>query len=553
VAFYRRALQAKDRPASKLDTTDLRVLELFKQLQTHRALASLQGVALVPDEDFSPEGWKTLGQAIAAGDEEDNPNARHLKAMVEAYAEGDAKAFNKELTAYRAVVNEAMPKEAANARLESWFNHVAPFYRCANLYVIVLILAVLSWIVWPREMWLSAVMLLGVTLLMHTAALLLRMYIQGRPPVVNLYSSAVFIGWGCALVCFLMELIYARMPAAYRTSIPSAVAGLLGFGTMVIAHHLGGSGDTMEVLQAVLDTNFWLATHVTAMTSGYTATLVAGFIAIVFLWWMLTSTVLAYFRNRGNPEWSSLLPFVAATVGMVAIPGALAVVMMWGMYYQWAGDDPFTTGLAVPLMMPVLLLGGIYAVTLIIRYTSDETLNGQIPGSLSWAEGINLNVNLSKAFQNGIYGVTCLALLVSFVGTVLGGIWADQSWGRFWGWDPKENGAILVVIINAMLLHARWGGMVKERGLVILALLGNMVVMWSWFGTNQLGIGLHSYGFNNALIAMCTSFWLMQILLIGLASLPPKYWKSYAAMPETKPAKGGAKALKAKGEAVPAK
>ncbi|MGL4551794.1 MAG: cytochrome c biogenesis protein, partial [Gemmataceae bacterium] len=98
---------------------------------------------------------------------------------------------------------------------------------------------------------------------------------------------------------------------------------------------------------------------------------------------------------------------------------------------------------------------------------------------------------------------------------------------------------------------ARWGGMIRERGTVIIALLGNMVTMWSWFGTNQLGIGLHSYGFNNALIAMCTSFWVSQLFLIGLASLPAKYWKSYAAVPDTKPVKGAGKPPKAKG-AVPA-
>ena len=64
-----------------------------------------------------------------------------------------------------------------------------------------------------------------------------------------------------------------------------------------------------------------------------------------------------------------------------------------------------------------------------------------------------------------IYGIVCFALLFSFVGTVLGGIWADQSWGRFWGWDPKENGALLIVLWNALILHARWGGLVSDRGL----------------------------------------------------------------------------------------
>jgi ABC-type transport system involved in cytochrome c biogenesis permease subunit len=60
-----------------------------------------------------------------------------------------------------------------------------------------------------------------------------------------------------------------------------------------------------------------------------------------------------------------------------------------------------------------------------------------------------------------VYGIICFATLFSFVGTMLGGIWADQSWGRFWGWDPKENGALIIVLWNALILHARWGGLVQ--------------------------------------------------------------------------------------------
>ena len=61
---------------------------------------------------------------------------------------------------------------------------------------------------------------------------------------------------------------------------------------------------------------------------------------------------------------------------------------------------------------------------------------------------------------------------------MLGGIWADQSWGRFWGWDPKENGALLIVIWNALILHARWCGLVKDRGVAVLAVVGNMITAW---------------------------------------------------------------------------
>ena len=61
-----------------------------------------------------------------------------------------------------------------------------------------------------------------------------------------------------------------------------------------------------------------------------------------------------------------------------------------------------------------------------------------------------------------IYGTLCFAIFFSFVGTVLGGLWADDSWGRFWGWDPKENGALIIVLWNALVLHARWDGMVDR-------------------------------------------------------------------------------------------
>jgi ABC-type transport system involved in cytochrome c biogenesis permease subunit len=202
---------------------------------------------------------------------------------------------------------------------------------------------------------------------------------------------------------------------------------------MLIARFLAESGDTLEMLQAVLDTNFWLATHVTCVTMGYVATFVAGILSCVYV------------------------------VGGVFTPG---------MRDKW----------------------------------------GKMVGSM-------------------IYGTVCFAMLLSFVGTVLGGIWADQSWGRFWGWDPKENGAVLIVIWNALILHARWAGLVKARGMAVLGVAGNMVVAWSWFGTNQLGIGLHAYGFDNRLAMGCSLFWVSQGLIIALGCIPTRFWASFA--PET--------------------
>jgi len=123
--------------------------------------------------------------------------------------------------------------------------------------------------------------------------------------------------------------------------------------------------------------------------------------------------------------------------------------------------------------------------------------------------------------------VVCFATLTSFVGTILGGIWADQSWGRFWGWDPKENGALLIVIWNAILLHARWGGFVQARGLAVLAICGNIVTAWSWFGVNMLGVGLHSYGFMDAAFWGLVGFVASQLAIVALAAIPLERWRSF--------------------------
>jgi ABC-type transport system involved in cytochrome c biogenesis permease subunit len=248
------------------------------------------------------------------------------------------------------------------------------------------------------------------------------MWLEGRPPVTNLYSSAVFVGWGAVALCLVLEYFY-------KNAIGSVAAGVIGFATLLIAHYLSFSGDTLEMMQAVLDSNFWLATHVVVVSSGYAATGLAGFLALIYI-----------FRGM------------------------------------------FTTTLD--------------------KATADT-------------------------LARMVYGVVCFATLFSFVGTILGGIWADQSWGRFWGWDPKENGALIIVIWNAIILHARWGGMIKQRGLMCLAVGGNIAVGWSWFGTNMLGVGLHSYGFTDSAFLALTSFGISQLVIIGMANVPLEMWRSF--------------------------
>ncbi len=185
----------------------------------------------------------------------------------------------------------------------------------------------------------------------------------------------------------------------------------------------------MEMMRAVLDSNFWLGTHVVTITIGYGAMFLAGKLAIIYI--------------------------------------------LRGLFTR------------------------------------------------------SLDKSTADILVRMVYGVVCFATLFSAIGTILGGIWADQSWGRFWGWDPKENGALIIVLWCAIILHSRWGGLVKARGLMALAVFGNIVTAWSWFGVNMLGVGLHSYGFNDKGAQWLVVFVISQLLVIAAAMIPLEHWKSF--------------------------
>jgi cytochrome c-type biogenesis protein CcsB len=383
-----------------------------------------------------------------------NPAVEKYAAMATAYHQHMPAEFNEAVASYRASLEPNYPKELKKGRAEFYYNDTKAFLHAMIIYLVALLLAagaLLVFVVSPRlseSLRVSAFYLVIIAGLVHTFGLVFRMVLEGRPPVTNLYSSAIFIGWGAMVLGLVLERIY-------RVGIGSIVASVTGFVTLMIAHNLALDGDTMEMLRAVLDTNFWLATHVVVVTLGYASTFAAGLLAIIYI--------------------------------------ALGV---------------FTPLLGQPVARP-----------------GDGAPARAAAGSLE----------IGKALTKMVYGIVCFATLFSFVGTVLGGIWADQSWGRFWGWDPKENGALLIVLWNAIILHARWGGMVRDRGLCILAVIGNIVTSFSWFGVNMLGIGLHSYGFMDAAFSWLRIFDITQLAIIAVALLPLRFWVSFRSREQSSP------------------
>ncbi|MFA9478381.1 cytochrome c biogenesis protein [Phycisphaerales bacterium AB-hyl4] len=434
--------RAVEVPGRQRDPFQRQVLQLYQQVTVLMEMRHMQTPYMVPptseDEEWAPF-FRVVQDTQAAGIP--HPGVDALTSIFSAYHREQPAEFNDAVASYLAVFDKHMPAEARKASFEVFFNDFTPFYHATLLYVLAFLLAAGSLLMrtrsdsaWAGVLARTALALLVVTFLLHTFGLVSRIYLQGRPPVTNLYSSAVFVGWGTVLLAIIIERFH-------RLGLATLAAAFVGFVTLIIAHNLAGDGDTMEMMQAVLDSNFWLATHVIIITIGYSATFLAGILATVFI--------------------------------------------ILGVFTPW------------------------------------------------------LNKPLNQSLTKMVYGTICFALLFSFVGTVLGGIWADQSWGRFWGWDPKENGAALIVLNHAIILHARWGGMIQARGMMVLAIAGNIVTAWAWFGTNMLGVGLHSYGFMESAMFWLFAFVLSQLALMGLGMLPPEAWRSAvgrrASTPQTSP------------------
>ena len=392
----------------------------------HNDLAQLGAFRILPPQSSAtPDAWLNVGEglAAAAAGRGLHPALTPLARINQAYVTNDGAAFNQALTDLKGIVATLKPAALSHAGNELAFNRAQPFFVGLSIYFVAFLVLCVSWIWKPEALRPTAYALLFSGAVIHTLGLAARVIIQGRPPVTNLYSSAVFVGWGAVILGLIIE----RM---YRKGFGTAVAAAAGFASLIVAQNLGTEGDTMEMMRAVLDSNFWLATHVVTITIGYSGTFLAGAIAVAY-------ALKKHLSAKPDPE-------------------------------------------------------------------------------------------ADKALADMTYGILCFALFFSFVGTVLGGIWADQSWGRFWGWDPKENGALLIVLWIAIILHARWAGYVHDRGIMIMAIFGNVITALSWFGVNMLGVGLHSYGFMDKAFWALTGFCAIQLIFMVICYAPGRFWVSHS-------------------------
>ena len=408
---------------------DERMQDLLQQV-LDGANFSKFGLFALPPKSAAEEDWLSAGNSIMG--------VMTLESKDPETAIGDIKALETAVRSLPSGEKEfrkhfAEFKDRIDARAESRGEvkhigkEVAYFKNdyFLNAFVLFLIGTLCAFAMWTfgqsKAGKVSAWATLGFTAVGATIcviAIVKRCIIMERPPVGNLYDTIIFIGATGVIFALLIEWMTRRRFAL-------GLAPILGTALIVLArrYEVGDAGDHMDPLVAVLDSNFWLATHVITITLGYSA-------------------------------------------------GLLAAMLSCG-------------------------------------YVLIRALN--LDGK---------NKDLRRALSKAVYGCICLTVFLALVGTVLGGIWANYSWGRFWGWDPKENGALMIVLWTLAILHARIGGIIGEWGLHIASVLTACIVAFSWWHVNFLGVGLHNYGFTagkgTIWVFYCVMLAFVGIALIGM-------------------------------------
>ena len=406
---------------SDRSTFEKQLIELSHNAIVFEELSFMKNIKLIPpalhDENAvwqSPFDFIISGVTPAYHQEE---ILNSLQAYLAARFQENNDEMNNALVVYKSIIADLPISSLDINKLkdETWMNEVGLFVKSLAFYILSFLLIGISWMVMPRFFRNISFISLVIGFLIHGYGIFLRMQIMGRPPVSTLYESVIFVSFILLLLAITLEFFRADGLGVFIGSVGGSILHFVGFS-------YAADGDTLGMLVAVLDSNFWLATHVTTITIGYGASLVAGFI------------------------------------------------------------------------------GHLYLIQNIIDPSNNKKL---------------------KSIFNNLFGMTLFALFFTLFGTILGGIWADQSWGRFWGWDPKENGALLIVLWQLLMIHSRLAGIVKPPLFALGMGLNNIIVALAWFGVNLLQVGLHSYGFDDGVAKNLYIFILFEVILCtGLYYLP---------------------------------
>ena len=451
-------------------------------------------------------------------------------------------------------VNPEMYPSVAAVDREVYFNETNPFWKAPMAYglAVALLAASLGFLGFEKKTFASQAgrviyglgvlgLLTGIAL--ETNGFYLRVLISGWAPVTNMYETVIWVSLVAAVLGLVLEGIYRKTYAALAGS----MVALLG---TVLAANVPLLDPDIKQLQPVLRSNYWLTIHVLTEVSSYGAFMQAAFLGLIATVYYLTATY------RRSATYTELALPVVPGLPLLAV-GSIGVLATYGFLGpRWElGDVAYmvfgaTAGVGGVLTL-VAALGMLGEAVSRFTFRNDVRLNeaaiageagseheheeaatavasarsasasasaGSGAGAATLtkptvaeiramsaasrpkldARGRSMQATAAKIkpLANFIYRTMQVGVLLIAAGTILGGIWADYSWGRFWGWDPKEVWALITLLVYLIPLHGRFAGWFNTFALVFASVVCSLSVIMAWYGVNfVLGVGLHSYGF----------------------------------------------------------
>jgi cytochrome c-type biogenesis protein CcsB len=326
--------------------------------------------------------------------------------------------------------------------LQNWLDNAA--------FAVLFITMLIYWssAAFPRIPYLSTVGAtgMGVANLCIAALLGARWLEAGYFPLSNLYESLFFIVWGITAVHFLAESM-SRSPLVGVVTAPVTMA-ITAFATLTLPSQM----QVAEPLVPALKSN-WLMMHVSVMLLSYAALMVGSLLAVVFL-----------VVTRGQQ-----IDLKGSSVGTGAYRLKRTKVAQTSPSQEPSVEASYSNA------------GGGTAVLTPAAAVAAISLSPQ-------------RLSLAEALDNISYRIIGLGFPLLTIGIIAGAVWANEAWGSYWSWDPKETWALITWLVFAAYLHARITRGWQGRKPAILAASGFMVVWVCYLGVNLLGKGLHSYG-----------------------------------------------------------
>jgi len=421
-------LQTKRESKEKLTPYFQALQRLENQLIVFREIAGGNMLRLIPAKEG--DSWLSVaafeGEQKTAFAEVTKAFIEHIGAVAQnmpvAQLEQTATALDQSVLKFREVAKSNNPQaydHDTKVNVEVFYNHFHPFRWAYILYMLASVMVLLVWTMNKPGLMKFSWAFASLGFILHTFGFVVRMYLMDRAPVTNMYETVVWMSWGAVVFAGVLEIIYK-----YRFIF---FAGTLGaMISLIIADTAPAVLDpSLQPLEAVLRSNYWLTVHVMTITISYAA---------------------------------FFLAFVLGDMGL---------------YYFIRGEEKHQDKI--------------------------------------------------KAIADSIYRSMQIGVAFLAPGIILGGIWADYSWGRFWGWDPKETWALIALLGYLAVLHGRLGGWFRNFGMVAAGVVTFSLVIMAWYGVNfVLGAGLHSYGFGAGGVEYVSAFVGAHFLLVIYAALVRK-------------------------------